>query len=194
MTRLLSLWRSCFHRSRGRVEAEHAGYRLVATQDCTYAVGDLDMRHSSALRIGGRQSMVGASGGIAEGEVIAAPLVPSSQQSSRLAGSPRLASREPSFRLELRALALLPRLPAPTRARTSSVPGRRDKPKLGPPSRLGFPVVLRQPYSLRAPLTCFAFDVARLTVVTFESPATWSRAARRSGARFQKARAKRPAE
>ena len=87
------------------------------------SVSSSTMRYfSSALRIGARQSIVGASGGIAEGEVIAAPLVPFSQQSSRLAGSPRLASREPSFRLELRALALLPRLPAPTRARASSVP------------------------------------------------------------------------
>jgi hypothetical protein len=63
---------------------------------------------------------LGLSSELAEEEVIAAPLFRSCQQSSRLAGSPRLASREPSSRPELRALALLPRLPAPTRAPRAS--------------------------------------------------------------------------
>ena len=48
MTRLLPLWRSCFHRSRGRVEAEHAGYRLVA--DTGLYICRRRSRHAAFLR------------------------------------------------------------------------------------------------------------------------------------------------
>jgi hypothetical protein len=102
MTRLLPLWRSCFHRSRGRVEAEHAGYRLVA--DTGLYICRRRSRHAAFLRFQNRRPSIDGWG------------VGRNRGGGSHRGSPC-----PVLSAEL-AISLRPRLPAPTRARASSVP------------------------------------------------------------------------